>query len=82
MQFIEADGGTYIVGGVRACHEAGWQRAVIPIQAAQPTSWGPDPDGVFEPSKVRDILVGWGGRTGRIGETIVFWVDDLRAGNW
>lgn len=82
VQFIEEDGGTYIVGGVRACHEAGWQRAVIPIRAAQATSWGPDPDGVFEPSKVRHILVGWGGRTGRVGEKIVFWVDDIRAGNW
>ena len=81
LQFIEEDGGTYIVGDVRGCHEAGWQRAVVPLSAARPTEWGPDPDGVFEPSKVRDLLVGWGGRSGRVGETLTFWVDDIRAGN-
>jgi hypothetical protein len=81
VQFIESDGGTYIISAARSCAEPGWQKAVVPVDAAQATEWGPDPDGKFEPEKVRDILIGWGGRTGRLGEKMTFWLDDIRAGD-
>ncbi len=54
----------------------------MPIEGARATEWGPDPDGRFEPSKVRELLVGWGGYSGKPGERLVFWLDDLRAGDW
>lgn len=82
VQLVEDGGGTYWIPSVRSLSQPGWHRALVSFSSAQPTQWGPDPDGKLDLSKVRDILVGWGGYRGRVGERLVFWLDDISAASW
>jgi hypothetical protein len=82
VQLIEEGGGVWIIPGVRSCAQAGWRRGIIALHTAQPTLWGPDPDGRLDLSKVRRLMVGWGGYTGRPGEEITFWIGEVAAVNW
>lgn len=81
-QLVEEGGGTWILGNLRRCSKPGWHRALVLLADAQPTTWGVDPDGKLDLSKVRTILLGWGGYQGRPGEETVFWVDDVSVANW
>lgn len=82
VQLIEEDGGTYILLPARSFRESGWRRDILILESAQPTPWGPDPDGKLDLSKVRKIMVGWGGYSGRMEEHIVFWIGKLSAINF
>lgn len=82
VQLIEEDGGTYILLPARSLRESGWRRDVLLLDFAQPTPWGPDPDGKLDLSKVRRIMIGWGGYSGRIGERLDFRIGKLSAINW
>ncbi len=55
-----------------------WKRGVAAFRSAVPTSWVPDPDGRLDVSKVRKIMIGWGGYEGR-RERVQFNVDDVAA---
>jgi hypothetical protein len=82
VQLIEEGGGTWMIGGMRSLREGGWRRDVLLFSSAQPTEWGPDPDGKLELEKVRRIMIGWGGYSGEIGESIDFWLGKVSAINW
>jgi len=82
VQLIEEGGGTWMIGGMRSLREGGWRRDVLLFSSAQPTQWGPDPDGKLELEKVRRIMIGWGGYSGEIGEGIDFWLGKVSAINW
>ena len=82
VQLVEDNGGTYWIPSIRSLTQTGWQRALVAFASAQPTSWGVDPDGKLDLSKVHHILVGWGGYRGRVGERITFWLDDIAAASW
>lgn len=82
LQLVEEDGGTYILPILRSFREAGWRRDIALLSSAQPTSWGPDPDGKLELSKVRTILLGWGGYSGKVGEKVVFYLGKVSSIDW
>lgn len=82
LQLVEEGGGTWAISGLRPLTEPGWRRTLAMLDSAQPTSWGRDPDGKLDLSKVRTLLLGWGGYAGRPGEQITFWLDDIAAARW
>jgi len=82
LQLVEDGGGTWAISGLRSLAEPGWKRTLAMLDSAQPTSWGRDPDGKLDLSKVRTLLLGWGGYTGRPGEEVTFWLDDIAAARW
>jgi len=82
LQLVEDGGGTWAISGLRSLAEPGWKRTLAMLDSAQPTSWGRDPDGKLDLSKVRTLLLGWGGYTGRPGEELTFWLDDIAAARW
>ncbi len=82
VQLVEDGGGTYWIPSVRSLAQTGWHRALVAFAGAQPTSWGVDPDGKLDLSKVHNLLIGWGGYRGRVGERLTFWLDDISAASW
>lgn len=82
LQLVESGGGTWLIAGLRMLSTPGWQRSIALLSHAKPTSWGPDPDGKLDLSKVRQIMLGWGGYKGRPGEQVAFWVGSVAAVSW
>lgn len=74
-----ADGGEFLGPTARSLATPGPARAFVPWSSFGKAGWSRQGDDVFDPSRIAEIRVGWGGYFGAEGEVVEFRLDGLSA---
>ncbi|MBI4607318.1 MAG: hypothetical protein HY721_35580 [Planctomycetes bacterium] len=77
----EREGGAsadYIADARRSLGEPGPAASAVPFDAFRLAGWSRDPDGRLDLERVRSVRAGWGGYTGREGESLAFDLEAVR----
>jgi hypothetical protein len=68
----DEDGRQYMASTARGLSGAGSGRVFVPLAVFGPAPWAKGPDGRLDLTKIKRVVIGWGGYLGREGEVVEF----------
>lgn len=76
----DESGGDFLASSGRSLGSPGCERSFVPLDQFQHADWSHGADGVFDPTRITDVSIGWGGYLGFEGERVRFQVSSPQLG--